>query len=130
MHLIFFIQSVGMAGPIHFILTVDMFIKMLDEEQDEENEKAILGLDSESEISDAEDLDLFYRIKLDLWVNPALQNEEGSFEDIEDPNPLMKGNGQNGHTIQNGWLPVALIKLVPKTFSFSPVMKHVCTKFL
>ena len=49
-----------MAGPNHFRLTVDMVLKMLHEEQDEEDEEdeeAFLGLDSESEISDAEDLD-------------------------------------------------------------------------
>ena len=44
---IFFIQSVSMAGLNHFRLTVDMVIMMLFEEQDEEDEEAILGLDSE-----------------------------------------------------------------------------------
>ena len=34
------------------------FIKMLNEEQDEDNEEAILVLNSESEVSDSEDLEL------------------------------------------------------------------------
>ena len=38
-----------MAGRNHFRLT----LKMLYEEQDEENEEAILSLDSKSEVSDA-----------------------------------------------------------------------------
>ena len=41
----------------HFRLTIDMVTKMLDEEQDEEDEEAMLCLDSESEISEAEDLE-------------------------------------------------------------------------
>ena len=52
--LIFFLQSVSMAGCNHLRLMVAMFIKMLQEEQ---LEGAILGLDSKSEISDVEDLE-------------------------------------------------------------------------
>ena len=43
MLLIFFIQSVSMAGHNHFRLTTAMLIKMLYEEQDEENEETIPG---------------------------------------------------------------------------------------
>ena len=39
-------------------LTAKMFLKMLHEEQDEEDEDPTLGLDSRSEISDA--VDLYY----------------------------------------------------------------------
>ena len=45
MLLIFFIQSVSIAGRNDFRLTVDMVIKMLYEKQDEEDEELILGLD-------------------------------------------------------------------------------------
>ena len=55
-----------------------MVIKMLHEEQDEENE-ASLGLGSESEISDADDLDFVPQDQAGVvgvsW-NPALLNEE------------------------------------------------------
>ena len=44
----FFIQSVSVAGHNHFRLTVEMVTKMLNEEQDEEDEEALLGLDSGS----------------------------------------------------------------------------------
>ena len=71
MLLISFLQGVNMACHNHFrpmvdkLLTVDMFIKILSEEQDVENEETILGLYSECEISDAEDLDqlMFHRIR-------------------------------------------------------------------
>ena len=76
-----------MAGHNHFRLTVEIFIKMLHEEQDEENEEAVLGLDSESEISDAEDLDYVLQNQagvVGVSRNPALLNEEGSFDETED----------------------------------------------
>ena len=47
---------------------------MLDEEQDEEDEEVILGLDSESETSNAEDLDgLTLNLTLELWVCLGIQ---------------------------------------------------------
>ena len=43
-----------------------MAIMILQEEQDEENEEPILGLDSESEISDADDLDYVPRVSAEV----------------------------------------------------------------
>ena len=84
------------------------------EKQDEEDEEAILGLDSASEISDAEDLDFVPQDQAGVvavsW-NPALLNEEGFFDDIEDsldefteeetePNPIYWVNmGFTGKSI-------------------------------
>ncbi len=53
--LIFFIQSFSMAGFNHSRLMAEMVVEMLQKEQDE-GDQAILSLDSESEISDADDL--------------------------------------------------------------------------
>lgn len=57
---------------------------MLHEEQDEEDE-AILSTDSDSVISDADDLDYVPQGQSGVvGVNPALVDEEDSFDDIED----------------------------------------------
>lgn len=60
---------------------------MLHQEQDEEDEEAILGPDSESEISDAVDLNYVPQGQsgvVGMSWNPALLDEEDSFNDIED----------------------------------------------
>ncbi|KAK9976650.1 hypothetical protein ABG768_021855 [Culter alburnus] len=61
-----------------------MVVKILHKEQDEEDE-AILSPDSESEISDADDLDYVPQCQSGVvGVHPALQDEEDSSDDIED----------------------------------------------
>lgn len=73
-----------MAGPSQSRLTVEMVVEMLHEEQDEEDE-AILSTDSDSVISDADDLDYVPQGQSGVvGVNPALVDEEDSFDDIED----------------------------------------------
>lgn len=80
----FFTQSVRIAGPSQSRLTVEMVVEMLHEEQDEEDE-AILSTDSDSVISDADDLDYVPQGQSGVvGVNPALVDEEDSFDDIED----------------------------------------------
>ncbi len=48
-----YLSSVSMAGPIHSRSMAEMFVELLHDEEDE----AILSPDSESEISDDDDLD-------------------------------------------------------------------------
>ncbi|XP_067101197.1 piggyBac transposable element-derived protein 4-like [Osmerus mordax] len=58
---------------------------MLHEEQDDEEEEAIHSTDSESEISDADDLDYVPHAQAGvLGVNPALPDEEDSCDYIEE----------------------------------------------
>ncbi len=64
-----------MADPRHSRLTAEMFVEMLLDEEDQ----AILSPDSESEISDADDLDYVSQGQSGVvGVNPALLDEEDS----------------------------------------------------
>lgn len=75
-----------MAGRSHSRFTAEMVREMLHEEQDEEDE-SILIPDSESDISDADDLDYVPQGQagvLGLSRTPALLDEEHSFDEIED----------------------------------------------
>ena len=84
MLLIVLIQSISMARRNHFRLTLDTVIKMLYEQQDEENEEAILGLDSESILPDADDLDYVpqhqSRVVFDVFI--PMTSKEPSFDVI------------------------------------------------
>ncbi len=71
-----------MTDPRHSRLTAEMFVEMLHDEEGQ----TILSPDSESEIPDADDLDLDVpqgqsRV---VGVNPDLLDEEVSFDDTED----------------------------------------------
>ncbi len=70
-----------MTDPRHSRLTAEMFVEMLHDEEDQ----ATLSPDSESEISDADDLDYVPQGQSGVvGVNPALLDEEDSFDDTED----------------------------------------------
>ncbi len=59
---IFFIHSFSIAGLNHSRLMAGQVVEMPQKEQDEED-PAILSSDSESEISDADDLDYVPRVQ-------------------------------------------------------------------
>ncbi len=64
-----------MTDPSHSRLMAEMFVEMLHDEED----LAIISPDSESEISDADDLDYVSQGQSGVvGVNPALQDEEDS----------------------------------------------------
>ncbi|KAL1260140.1 hypothetical protein QQF64_007967 [Cirrhinus molitorella] len=82
-----------------------MVVEMLHEEQDEEDE-AILSPDSESEISNADDLDYVPQGQSGVvGVNPALPDEEDSsddFEDLSDESSEEKTETQSNRLIKSG----------------------------
>ncbi len=64
-----------MVDPRHSRLMVDMFVEMLHDEEDQ----TIISPDSESEISNADDLDYVSQGQSGVvGVNPALLDEEDS----------------------------------------------------